>query len=572
VEKIDLSLKGILANASLEPRFSELLDSKGKDFTFLVDIASEKFKDDLDWWMSVPASRSPFMGDLYQKYCQILLIQEILSGKEYEDLKCVEVDSNGIKKCVDSLRNNLKVKVKRNKYLFLKSRLRFLLTLSQIIKILIFKLSLHILFKVTKRRRPIETDSLIIIDTFVFPGYVNYDRYYTDLIQKVPEKYSSKIYFVPTIVLAGFKEMYSLVKEIRNSSRPFLLKEDLLTINDIASSFFHYIRIKRLKLPTMEEGRVDFSHIFKEEISQTKASSLIIDGFLTYAFFKRCKNIEVKIDSVVDWWENQPIDKALHKALADFYPKALSISYLGYAPRSSELHLFPSIKELENKVVPKNIGVIGSGFVEEIKKFNQELNVIPSPAFRFNYLWNDLPPERRKRKFILIALPVTLEDALYVMKISIKSLEKFKKGEIKVLIKLHPTMKKNLIDDNLSTKIPSDWSYSEDPSEDLLSQSKLLISSISSICLESIAFSVPLVLIEKPRGLKFNPIPDEIEQDLWKLCKNEEDVINAIDNFLYRTEEEIKVYDELSLKIRKKYFEPVDTKNVLNLLGVKETR
>jgi len=158
------------------------------------------------------------------------------------------------------------------------------------------------------------------------------------------------------------------------------------------------------------------------------------------------------------------------------------------------------------------------------------------------------------------------------MKISIKSLEKFKKGEIKVLIKLHPTMKKNLIDDNLSTKIPSDWSYSEDPSEDLLSQSKLLISSISSICLESIAFSVPLVLIEKPRGLKFNPIPDEIEQDLWKLCKNEEDVINAIDNFLYRTEEEIKVYDELSLKIRKKYFEPVDTKNVLNLLGVKETR
>ena len=572
MKKIDLSLQSILANESLESRFSELLDSKGKDFTFLVDIASDKFKGDLDWWMSVPASRSPFMGDLYQKYCQVLLIKEIFNDQESEDLKYIEVDSNDIKQCVDSLKSNIKVKVKRNKFSYLKKRLRSLLTLIQIIKILILKVSIHFLFKVTKRRKQIEIDNLIIIDTFVFPGFVNNDRYYNGLIQKVPEKYLNKIYFVPTIVLAGFKEIYSLVKEIRNSSRPFLLKEDLLTINDIASSFLHYFRVKRLRLPIMEVGKIDFSPIFRKEISQPKASSLIIDGFLTYAFFERCKNKEFKIDSVVDWWENQPIDKALHRALADFYPKAHSISYLGYAPRSSELHLFPSLKELENKVVPKNIGVIGSGFVEEIKKFNQKLKVLSSPAFRFNYLWNDLPSEKRKRKFILVALPVTLEDSLYVLRLSIKSLEKFKKEDIKVLIKLHPTMKKNLIEDNLSMKIPGDWSYSEDPSEDLLAQSKLLISSISSICLESIAFSVPLILIEKPKGLKFNPIPDEIEQDLWKLCKNEEDVTNAIDNFLYRTEEEIKVYDELSLNIREKFFEPVDSKNVLNLLGMEETK
>ena len=47
MEKIDLSLKSILANASLEPRFSELLDSKGKDFTFLGEI-NTTFSDSLE--------------------------------------------------------------------------------------------------------------------------------------------------------------------------------------------------------------------------------------------------------------------------------------------------------------------------------------------------------------------------------------------------------------------------------------------------------------------------------------------------------------------------------------------
>ena len=422
MKKINLSLQNILASESLEPRFSELLDRKGKDFTLLVDIASEKLKGNLDWWMSVPASRSPFMGDIYQRYCQVLLIKEILTDQNNKDLEYIEVESNEIKKCVGSIKSNLEVKIKKIRFSYLKRKLRFLLILIQLFKIFILKLSIHLLFKIIRNRKKSKKDNLIIIDTFVFPGYVNNDRYYNGLIQSLPEKYRKKIYFVPNIALTGFKEIYSIVTEIRNSSRPFLLKEDLLTICDLSSSFFHYFRARRLELPFMEEDEIDYSPIFRKELSQTMASSLIIDGFLTYAFFKRCKEKKYKIDSVVDWWENQPIDKALHRALADYYPKAHSISYLGYAPRSSELHLFPSVQELENKVVPRNIGVIGSGFINEIKKYNQELTVLSAPAFRFNYLWNDLPFEKRKRKFIFVALPVTLEDSLYVLKLAIKSL------------------------------------------------------------------------------------------------------------------------------------------------------
>ena len=240
MKKINLSLQGILGSESLEPRYSKLLDRKGKDYTLLVDIASEQLRDNLDWWMSVPASRSPFMGDLYQRYCQVLLIKEILSDQNYENLEYVEVDSNEIKKCVQSLKSNLIVEVKKNRFSYLKRKVRFLIMLIQLFKIFILKLSIHLLFKVFRERKQSKRDSLIIIDTFVFPGYVDNDRYYNGLIQSVPKEYLNKINFVPTIVLAGFNEIYSIVNEIRNSSRPFLLKEDLLTISDLASSFLHY--------------------------------------------------------------------------------------------------------------------------------------------------------------------------------------------------------------------------------------------------------------------------------------------------------------------------------------------
>ena len=98
----------------------------------MVDIASEKLKGNLDWWMSVPASRSPFMGDIYQRYCQVLLIKEILTDQNNKDLEYIEVESNEIKKCVGSIKSNLEVKIKKIRFSYLKRKLRFLLILIQL--------------------------------------------------------------------------------------------------------------------------------------------------------------------------------------------------------------------------------------------------------------------------------------------------------------------------------------------------------------------------------------------------------------------------------------------------------
>jgi hypothetical protein len=119
------------------------------------------------------------------------------------------------------------------------------------------------------------------------------------------------------------------------------------------------------------------------------------------------------------------------------------------------------------------------------------------------------------------------------------------------------------ITDNVDSDIP----YR--PVQDVLRKSNILVSSMSSISLEAMALGIPDLVVDQSRGLQYNPIPHELDQDLWKKCSSDQDIIDGIKLFRERDEKELARHHQLGIQIRKTYFEPVTKEGVLKILGIK---
>ena len=92
---------------------------------------------------------------------------------------------------------------------------------------------------------------------------------------------------------------------------------------------------------------------------------------------------------------------------------------------------------------------------------------------------------------------------------------------------------------------------------------------MSSICLEAMALGIPVIVVEKLSGLHYDQIPKEIPKGLWTSCRTLGDIENAIECYKNRSDKELKEHENMGLRIRKDYFEPVSKDSVLDFLNMK---
>ena len=187
-----------------------------------------------------------------------------------------------------------------------------------------------------------------------------------------------KIYFVPTITYTPLRNKYNIIgnilsiyKDLRNSRKQFLIKEDYLNVKDIIYSVFFPFRIRKFRFNNLIENEIDYSFIFYEDLYNVNNYSLSIEGILNYQFIKKLSIKNIKIKTFINWWENQPVDRGYNFGINKFFPNINSVGYLGYIPREFELHICPTINEQKNGLLPKSIYVTGKSVISLVKVFNK---------------------------------------------------------------------------------------------------------------------------------------------------------------------------------------------------------
>ena len=158
-------------------------------------------------------------------------------------------------------------------------------------------------------------------------------------------------------------------------------------------------------------------------------------------------------------------------------------------------------------------------------------------------------------KTILVALPVDVSKSISLLKQIPKNLdEMLPEFQITLIIRSHPQTDANLIKKNFDKKNYNNCIIGKKSTINYLRESDILISSMSSICMEALAKGKPCLVYDESVGVEYNPIPETINKNYWKLCKNGEQILNNLTYFFNFSKSDYITLEEESYKIRKNYF------------------
>ena len=276
--KLNLSHKKLLKSICLNQK---------NNFNSLISKISKNFNANLDWWVSSPSNRNTLTSNLYLKYCMTKLILK-LSKKEKIDK--IYVDSIFFKNLLSQIMPYKLITIKKDNRIS-KYNIKLLKFVAyQFIR----KFLQFIACKLTLKNHKYEiSKDTVLIDTYVLPGYYTKDRYFTGLTERLSSIQKKNIYFVPTITYTPLRNKYNIIgnilsiyKDLRNSRKQFLIKEDYLNVKDIIYSVFFPFRIRKFNFNYLIENEIDYSFIFYEDLYNIKNYSLSIEGILNYQFIK----------------------------------------------------------------------------------------------------------------------------------------------------------------------------------------------------------------------------------------------------------------------------------------------
>lgn len=396
---------------SLDKGLNSIFIKNQKKFGELVSKAIQQDSKNICLWLSSPISRITMESKLYYNYCVAIFLKKKI--KNYPFLDNIIVDTPELIKILNIILKKEKIRMilNNNESVVLKQIKNILIFFKSFLK----KIYQLFVCKITKKKNKILGKKIILIDTFAIPGYYSKDRYFNGLLENLNKYDKKNLYFTPTIAYTSYKNYYKAYSELRNSKSQFILKEDFLKFTDIIYAFFNCFKLKFFNFKSLVQENIDFSSLFNSDLKNSDSDDMIIEGFLNYKFVQRLKEKKIDIKLVIDWWENQPIDKGLSKGIQTFYPQTKLVGYLGYCPRQFELQLSPIKIESDFKYVPKTISVIGKKIKKKIIKFNNKQKVITAPAFRYSYLWSIKKINSNKKINILFALPVTEYDSYTII-------------------------------------------------------------------------------------------------------------------------------------------------------------
>ncbi|RJQ26452.1 hypothetical protein C4565_06850 [Candidatus Parcubacteria bacterium] len=551
--------------------FNEIAVNIRKMFIDIIELISRHNKDSIDWWVSSPASRNIFASPLFHYCCCLALLQELIRTKYnfteiVTDSKALKyiieeyLDGQGIKSRVTLAELSVKQRVKE---LVLPSYVMFGIPMGHILQFFAAKLT-----KVL--RTPLPSVPLTLIDTFVMPGYIEKDRYYTDLLDALSKEEKQVVWFVPH--LHGFRlwQYLPVIRRLRKSERNFLLKDDFLKFSDYWHLWGHILKIRKLQVKPSSFQGIDISTLVREELTGFRGLSSSYAPFLNFYFVKRLKQADVKLQLVIDWFENQNIDKGWNAGFRRFFPDVETKGYQGFVVTKHLLSLYPSVEEKNSEVIPNKIFVIGRELVQAAKEFCPDLDVKVAPALRFHHVW-------LKRKYtpaanvypILVALPIVIREAVYILKLLVPVANEML-DNTRFWIKPHPAISQSQIRGAFYSGWPERFEFLNGDFRDCVEKSYLLISNASSVCMETLAKGIPVIVIGNSHGLTHNPIRETITDDVWRLCNTPEEVTKAIQFYRGRSFEKIKEHEAACIRIREGYFEPVTRRGVRKFLGLSE--
>jgi hypothetical protein len=529
---LDLRTNGILSVecakllTELEPK-SRIIYNK-----YIDNLSSDNKLTGLSLLLQ-PTNRNTTNSAIHSTLCKYNLVRHLLQENKLIDK--VFVNSKYDKEILNSIFNSYN---KTANIIYSEKIGIYLIILNNLVKSLYFLLVnvfLSIILGLKDFKRP--SGSIIYIDTFMSVSSITdcsifNERYYRGLEDTIDSLKLNKLWYAPVPVgFDSISDFYTIYKFIRKSDSNILHQNNYLKPYDyLKALYLSFKLIGNVNTYPRWLGH-DISSLINREIKTELFSTQLFIAVLRYFFIKRIAESGVKIDIVINWNENQVIDRALCLGIRDYYPGVKIKGYQGLTPSKYYASLEPTCFEVKSKTVPDVILAIGSAFVE-YKKINcKDVNVGIAPAYRFSHLHEINRKISFNNNVIFVALPYYMDECIRILYICL-SIVNTLEPNYKVKIKLHPDHVEGLFNKNLPHNLTNQFSFTTLTISELLATASYLFSSASSTCIEAAVLGIPVAIMGNLSGPTQNPLVDLIDADKWSIIYSSEDFIYFIDSMI----------------------------------------
>ena len=532
--------------------FDKIFNEIKPEYIKLIDDLYSRSDKSIYFLLSSITSRDLYLNETLIKLTQLKFIKHcLLRG----NVKKIIIYDHLLKKIVYNLIQSHNCDTKLlYVYGYTSNLIHLLKTVFRIVKNIRTVLS-FISAKDNKRLNVIRgMKSIVLINTYFIPSmFVNnefQDRYYQKLFEFSKNK--EKIFFNPTCFLGG--QLTKALKISETCSEKFIFSFDVLKITDyfhaLVSSFF----IFNINFKSVFFHDMDICEIINATAKKNFFEQSLFQPMLSYLFVMRLKELNVDVNLFIDWFENQQTNRGFNIGKSKYYSGTKSIGYQGWIV-SDNYYYFHQPTEFEKKIgsVPDKIAVIGTGLIKTVSKYTNT-DVIAAPAFRYQHIYQN--KMKGSDNMILISLPVSLNIAIYILEFCSKTILNDFAGN--VVVNYHPTLNSDPL------KKITEYTFTSKPFSELINNCGILISNISSVCVESLAFNVPVIIVQGGSSINQNPIPNDIDKNIWDECYNQKEFDKAFHRLYLEKNKEEQI--NASKIIKKKYFEPVNAFSVNKFL------
>jgi len=509
--QLDLSNQGKLsiADSVLIDKLAPRVQNGYNQFT--EQLVKDNDLDELHLLLTV-CSRNPYQSEILPTLCKAFLLDEKLRRGDRITLVIVEdyLMLGVVRSILDKLNQSIPIKVNHKRaYIF-----PLLLNFARFLKAVYWAVLSWLWPRLTGIYKDRPNESIVFVDNFVLLNSFTkenkfIDRYYTGYDNFLSKKQKQRIWYSPT--LFGFKTLGQCLKmsiQSKKSQSNFLFQESWLTLGDyIHALYLTIILPSKLKITPLFMG-YDIRQLLFSEVKKDIFSLSLVQAICKFKFIRNIKTERVEICQVVDWHENQNIDKALNLSFHRHYPGVFIKGYQGYVSSPYEVYKIPQPFEMESGVLPDQIHIISEGSKELILRNCPSLDVRVSTAFRFSYLYGIVRKDMDlKIPVVLIALPINISESNGILS-ACNQLHKLVDAKIKILVKHHPVYNSHSFSKKAPEFLNTAFVPTNDSVSDLLESVSLLISSASSICVEAESLGVPVAIYGNRYGVTMNPMID----------------------------------------------------------------
>lgn len=361
------------------------------------------------------------------------------------------------------------------------------------------------------------SNEIVFVDSFMFSHSIDMngnfsDRYYTGFEENLSNSEIEKIWFAPTLAniktLGEYRKIFSNINKCNSN---FLIQESWLSAIDYLTSIKLSLSIPR-KVRSLSHGLGhDLSQLVINESRLQIGSYSLVKAINKYRFIQRISEANIEIAGVVDWNENQVVDRALNLGFKAFYPNVHVRGYQCFMV--TKYYACAEPKEFEKRlgILPHSYHVFGESAHAATASVRQFMELELSPAFRFSYL------SRIERKItqpptILFVMPIILEESRKLIDMCLCLLDVCG-PEYSVIVKIHPSFTLKQFQRVIPAAKNDQIKFTALPMNKLFSSISLLVSVTSSACGEAAALGIPVAILGDFSGPTLSPIPANVFGD-----------------------------------------------------------